>query len=144
MDTNTFTESFENIIDFRQPWKIKHKLIDIIFISVVATIAGADKWIDVADFADDKEDFLKQYVSLENGIPSHDTFERIFENLDSEAFNKSFINWTNTLTSNSKDRIIAIDGKTSRRSHDKEINKKEIVISLKGTAVLLREQVRQL
>lgn len=128
MNNNTFTESFKNVTDFRQPWKIKHKLIDIIFIAVVATIAGADKWIDVADFADDKEEFLKQYISLENGAPSHDTFERIFENLDSEAFNKSFISWTNTITNNSKDRIIAIDGKTSRRSHDKEIDKKAIHI----------------
>lgn len=128
MNTNTFTESFKNIIDFRQPWKIKHNLIEIIFIAVVATIAGADKWIDVADFAEDKNEFLKQYISLENGAPSHDTFERIFENLDNEAFNKSFISWTNTLTNNSKGRIIAIDGKTSRRSHDNEIEKKAIHI----------------
>ena len=128
MNNNTFTESFKNVIDFRQEWKVKHKLIDIIFIAVVATIAGADKWIDVADFAEDKEEFLKQYISLENGIPSHDTFERVFENLESEVFNKSFISWAQTLSNNSKGRIIAIDGKTSRRSHDNEINKKAIHI----------------
>lgn len=128
MDTNTFAESFKSIIDFRQPWKIKHKLIDIIFIAVIATIANADNWIDVADFADDKEEFLKKYIDLDNGIPSHDTFERIFENLDSEVFNKCFIAWVNTLTDNSKGRIIAIDGKTSRRSHDKVVDKNAIHI----------------
>ena len=128
MDTNTFSESFKNVNDFRESWKVKHKLIDIIFIAIVATIAGADKWIDVADFAEDKEEFLKKYLSLENGVPSHDTFERVFENLDSDSFNKSFISWVNTLTDNSKGRIIAIDGKTSRRSHDKGIDKKAIHI----------------
>lgn len=56
MTTNTFTESFRNTTDFRQSWKIKHKLIDILFIAVVATIASSDNWIDVGDFADDKEE----------------------------------------------------------------------------------------
>lgn len=118
MDTNTFTESFKNIIDFRQSWKIKHKLIEIIFIAVVATIANSNNWVEVEVFAKDKLEWLRKFIPLENGVPSHDTFERVFEILDSKAFNESFINWTNTLTNNSKGRIIAVDGKTSRRSHD--------------------------
>lgn len=118
METNTFTESFGNIIDYRQQGKIKHKLIDIIFVAVVATIGNANNWIEVEAFAEAREKWLKKYIALENGIPSHDTFERVFENLDSEAFNKAFINWTTTITDKSEGRIIAIDGKTSRRSHD--------------------------
>jgi predicted transposase YbfD/YdcC len=118
MDTNTFTESFKNINDFRQPWKIKHRLIEVIFTAVVATIANANTWIEVEAFVEAKEEWFKKFISLENGIPSHDTYERVFENLDSEAFNSAFIHWTSTLSDNSDGRVIAIDGKTSRRSHD--------------------------
>lgn len=127
MDDNTFTNSFENIIDFRQQGKVKHKLIEIIFTAVVATIANANTWIEVEAFAEAKEEWLKKYISLENGIPSHDTFERVFENLDSEAFNKAFIDWTHTISGNSEGRIIAVDGKTVRRSHDGEKNAIHIV-----------------
>lgn len=120
MVSNTFTESFQNIIDFRQQGKVLHKLIDILFIAVVATIANADNWTEVEAFAETKEEWFKKYIKLENGIPSHDTFERVFENLDSEAFNKAFIGWTRGIANNSEGRIIAVDGKTSRRSHDGE------------------------
>ena len=70
---------------------------------------------------------MKKFIPLENGVPSYDTFERVFGILDSKAFNEAFINWTNKLTSNSKGRIIAVDGKTSRRSHDGETGAIHIV-----------------
>lgn len=128
MDTNTFTESFKNVTDFRQEWKVKHKLIEVLFTAVVATIANANTWIEVETFVQAKQEWFKKYIDLENGIPSHDTYERIFENLDSVAFNSAFISWSNELSDKSKGRIIAIDGKTSRRSHDREIKKKAIHI----------------
>lgn len=118
MYANTFTESFENVIDFRQEGKVKHKLVEIIFTAVVATIANANTWIEVEAFVEAKEKWFKQFVSLDNGVPSHDTYERVFENLDTLAFNDAFIHWTSTLSDNSEGRVIAIDGKTSRRSHD--------------------------
>ncbi len=98
------------------------------FTSVVATIANANTWIEVEAFVEAKEEWFKQFVELENGVPSHDTYERVFENTDTEAFNSSFMNWTNEASSKSDGIIIAIDGKTSRRSHDKESDKKAIHI----------------
>ena len=120
MNIKDFKDSFGDINDFRQEGKVKHNLIEILFIAVVATIANADSWIEIEAFAETKEEWLRKYLLLENGIPSHDTFERIFENIDSEAFNQSFMNWTKKISAQSKGRIVAIDGKTSRRSHDGE------------------------
>ena len=73
-----------------------------------------------------KENLLKRYVKLENGIPSHDTFQRVFEHLDPKAFNRAFMDWTNKLCDNTEGRIIALDGKTLRGSTDG--NKKAIHI----------------
>ena len=128
MDTNKFIENFSHISDFRQEGKVKHKLIDIMFTSVVATIANANTWIEVEAFVEAKEEWFKQFIELKNGVPSHDTYERVFENIDSAIFNSSFMNWTHDISSKSKGRIVAIDGKTSRRSHDKNIDKKSIHI----------------
>ncbi len=113
-----FEKTFKEVDDFRQESKIKHLLIEILFIAVVATIAGADGWIAIGTFAESKEEWLRKYIPLNNGVPSHDTFERVFENIDVRSFDKTFINWTERLSKKSKDRIIAVDGKTVRRSHD--------------------------
>src|SRR5699024_9683035 len=67
-----------------------------------------------------KNEWLKKYLPLENGIPSHDTLQRVFENIDSKAFNKAFINWTNKMSKHSEGRVVAIDGKTVRRSFEGE------------------------
>ncbi|MBN4069820.1 ISAs1 family transposase, partial [bacterium AH-315-G05] len=117
---NRFKKTFKEVDDFRQEGKIKHPLIEILFIAVVATIAGADGWIAIGTFAESKEEWLRQYIPLDNGVPSHDTFERVFENIDVVSFNRTFINWTERLSKKTKDRIIAVDGKTLRRSHDGE------------------------
>lgn len=128
MDTNKFIENFSHMPDFRQEGKVKHKLIDIIFTSVVATISNANTWIEVETFVEAKKEWFKQFVELKNGVPSHDTYERVFENIDSTVFNSSFMNWTHNISNESEGRIVAIDGKTSRRSHDKSIDKKAIHI----------------
>lgn len=120
MNIKEFEDSFGNIGDFRQEGKVKHKLIEILFIAVVATIANADSWIEVGDFAETREEWLRKYIDLENGVPSHDTFERVFENIEGKAFNKAFIDWTKKISKQTEGRIIAVDGKTLRRSHDGE------------------------
>ena len=117
---NNFKESFSAVKDFRQEWKVKHSLIEIFFIAVVATIANANTWTEIGAFAEVKKEWLKKYIPLNNGVSSHDTFQRVFENIDSKAFNKAFINWTNKITEHTEGRIIAIDGKTVRRSFDGE------------------------
>ena len=122
MNMNNFKNSFSNIKDFRQEWKIKHSLLEVIFIAVIATIANANTWIEIGTFAQIKKDWFKKYMPLENGVPSHDTFQRIFENIDPKSFNKAFVNWTNKLSDQTEGRVVAIDGKTVRRSFDGEKN----------------------
>lgn len=122
MNINNFKDSFGSIKDFRQEWKVKHNLIEILFIAVIASVANSNTWLEIGAFAEAKKDWLKKYVALENGVPSHDTFQRVFENMDSKAFNKAFINWTDTINEHTEGRIVAIDGKTVRRSFDNEKN----------------------
>lgn len=120
MKIKDFKESFKNVKDFRQAHKVKHDLTEMLFVAVVATIANCNTWLEIEAFAEIKSELLKKYVKLENGIPSHDTFQRVFEQLDSKAFNKAFMEWTHNLCDNTEGRIIAIDGKTIRRSFDGE------------------------
>lgn len=120
MDIKDFKKSFEEIEDFRQAGKVKHKLIDILFIGVVASIANANTFLEIGAFAEVKEDWLKKYIDLEYGVPSHDTIQRVFEHLDSKTFNKAFMEWTNKVSEHTEGRIIAVDGKTVRGSIDGE------------------------
>lgn len=92
----------------------------MLFIAVLATISNANTQLEIEAFAEIKKELLKKYLNLENGIPSHDTFQRFFEQLDSKAFNKAFMKWANKLSDNTQGRIIAIDGKTVRRSFNRE------------------------
>ena len=115
-----FIEYCENIIDFRQEGKIRHQLRDILFIAVAATIGNADSWTQVEAFAETHEEWLRQYLELPNGIPSHDTYERVFDRIDPVQFAKAFIAWTDAIADKSGQAIVAIDGKTVRGSFDKQ------------------------
>lgn len=126
MNLKDFRESFEKVEDFRESHKVKHNLLEIIFVAIVATVANSNTWLEIEAFGEIKENLLKRYVKLENGIPSHDTFQRVFEHLDPKAFNRAFMDWTNKLCDNTEGRIIALDGKTLRGSTDG--NKKAIHI----------------
>jgi predicted transposase YbfD/YdcC len=103
-----FIELFAAIPDERQDWKTKHKLVDIIFIAVVCTIANCDDWEDIEWFANLKSDWFKKYLELPNGIPSHDTMERVFSWIDADAFGKCFMEWIG----------FAIDGKVPKAAKD--------------------------
>ena len=100
-----------------------HSFIDIIAIAICAAICGAEGWTDVEEYGRSKEDWLRQFLELKNGIPSHDTFGRVFEKLDPVAFEKCFISWVSSLNELDGLETIAIDGKTLRRSHDRTHNK---------------------
>ena len=89
-------------------------------------IANCDGWEEIGMFAEAKEAWLKKHLELPNGIPSHDTIQRVFENVDIESFNNCFINWTNEIADRSKNTVIAIDGKTVRHSFDNENGKKAV------------------
>lgn len=97
----------------------RHSLLDIIVIAICGVVAGADDWVSVVDFGEAKVEWLKQFLGLPNGIPSHDTFGRVFGLLDPAEFEVCFSSWTRAAFGEVTDEIIAIDGKTVRRSHDR-------------------------
>jgi predicted transposase YbfD/YdcC len=117
---------FANLSDPRVSGRCDHKLIDIIIIAICAVICNADDWVAVETFGKVNEAWLRQFLELPNGIPSHDTFGRVFAALDAEAFQTSFTRWVEAVFQVTKGQVIAIDGKTCRRSHDKGIGKEAI------------------
>ncbi len=86
-------ECFGELEDPRMVNKCRHQLMDIIVIAVCATIANADGWEDIAWFGQSKAAWLKQWLALPNGIPSADTFRRVFEPLDAQGFERCFVSW---------------------------------------------------
>lgn len=118
--------SFQDLPDPRVEGRCDHKLVDIIVIAVCAVIAGAETWVDVEQFGQARQAWLETFLELPAGIPSHDTFGRFFAALDAEAFQSSFIRWVEGVFRISKGQVIAIDGKTVRRSHDRTIGKDAI------------------
>lgn len=103
----------------------RHKLLDIIIIAICGMICGAEGWAEIEEFGKEKEEWLKTILELPNGIPSHDTFGRVFARLDPVQFEACFFEWVQSLTE-SIEGVIAIDGKTLRRSHDKVNGKKAL------------------
>jgi predicted transposase YbfD/YdcC len=95
-----------------------HSLLDMVFITLCATICGAEGWADVERFGKSKRDWFARFLSLENGIPSHDTFGRVFARLDTQEFQTCVHNWLLNLGLQLKDQGISIDGKTLRHSFD--------------------------
>ncbi len=110
---------FKKIKDPRDILRIEHKLEEIIIIALFAVIAGADTWDDIEDYGKDREEWLKTFLELTNGIPSHDTFNRVFSMINTEQFSKCFVEWTEEMRKEKYREVIGIDGKTIRRSRCK-------------------------
>jgi len=110
---------FKVLPDPRCPVNRRHTLGDIIVLSIAAVLCGADGWVEIEQFAHAKEAWFRQFLSLENGIPSHDTFGRVFALLDPKAFEACFRSWVASISDFIPGEVIAIDGKTLRRSHDR-------------------------
>jgi len=126
---------FGDIPDPRVQGRCEHKLIDIIIIAICGIITGAEGWVEVETFGKSKEEWLKNFLELANGIPSHDTFGRAFDILEAEAFQDGFSRWVENVFHVTKGQVVAIDGKTARRSHDKTIGKDAIhMVSAWATA----------
>ncbi len=122
----SINECFGDIDDPRVEGRCDYPLIEVITIAICAVIAGANGWTDVETFGKSKEAWLKQFLKLEKGTPSHDTFGDVFRMIDGEEFQRSFMRWIEGVFSVTKGQVIAIDGKTARRSHDKSIGKDAI------------------
>jgi predicted transposase YbfD/YdcC len=112
----TVSRYFTRLRDPRRKHLKRHLLIDIIAIAICGVIAGADDWQQIVTFAQHRRLWLQTFLSLPNGIPSHDTFERVFERLDPYAFQACFQQWVEALAQTLGLGHIAIDGKTLRHS----------------------------
>lgn len=119
---NKLLKFAKGIKDFRLNRKKLHPVENIVFITVLAVICGMETWEEIEDFGEDRKDFLKDYLDLKNGIPSHDTFNRFFSLFDPDKFQTLFIEWLHELL-NIKVEIgnqVAIDGKSNRGTGTKK------------------------
>ena len=96
----------------------RHKLMDILVIAICAVICGADSWSDIELFGKNKQAWLKKFLELPNGIPSHDTFGRVFALINSEEFRRRFTEWVQAINQLTQGQVIAVDGKQLRGSAD--------------------------
>jgi len=120
MDTQNLSllDYLSDLPDHRDPRMIKHLLVDIVTIAIVAVICGADTWEEIELFGLSRENWFREFLKLPEGIPSHDTFNRVFAWLNPLEFQKRFRQWTESLRTYVESEVIAIDGKTARRSKD--------------------------
>jgi predicted transposase YbfD/YdcC len=124
-DQSLFISIFNQLEDPRIERNKEHRLLDIVGLSICAAICGADSWTDVECFGKAKEPWLRTFLGLEKGIPSHDTIGRVFAALDPGVFQACFQQWVCALKHN-VEGVVAIDGKTIRRSHDSRKGKQAI------------------
>ena len=123
MDTSVpegLIEHFSKLEDPRVDRNKKHELIDVIVLCVCAVLSGAEGWCDIEEFGRAKLDWLRRYVPLTNGIPVDDTIARIISALSVSGFQECFLSWMEDVVKLSDGEIIALDGKTHRRTHDRK------------------------
>jgi predicted transposase YbfD/YdcC len=112
-------EAFSSLEDPRVERHKRHMLIDIIIIlSICAVISGADGWEAIEQFGKNKKDWLRKWIDLENGIPSHDCIARVISRIKSSEMTDCFIVWVNSIAELTQGEVVAIDGKTARHSYD--------------------------
>lgn len=117
-NTNTPIAFFSSVTDPRVLRTQKHSLESILFISLCAVICGAEGWNEIEDYGNAKIDWLEKFLHLPNGIPSHDTFNRVISMLDPKELNGSFVAWTRSIAELTDGEVVAIDGKCMRGSSD--------------------------
>ena len=126
MRTGSLVESFSHMEDPRSDSGKRHDLMDIISIAICAVICGAEGWLDVEMFGRSKYAWFKRFLNLSDGVPSHDTFGRVFSRIDPVQFQRCFADWVKGISELSQGEVIAIDGKTLRRSYDRSCGKAAI------------------
>lgn len=125
-ESTSLTEHFGNLNDPRIERHKRHKLIDIVILTICASICGSEGWEDIEEYGHTKYDWLKSFLELPHGIPSHDTIRRLFIRLDPKEFQRCFMEWVKAASGAISGQVVAIDGKTLRRSHDRGAGKKAI------------------
>jgi predicted transposase YbfD/YdcC len=124
--TASIVEHFEELVDPRIERQKQHKLLDIIVIAICAVLCGANDWVAVETFGKAKEGWFRRFLALPNGIPSHDTFGRVFALLSPGQFQECFVSWIQAVVQVVAGQFVAIDGKTLRRSYDRRSAKAAI------------------
>jgi len=117
---------FSKLEDPRLDRQKLHQLMDIIVIAICAVICGAENWVDIANFGKARNEWFKKFLELPNGIPSHDTFGRVFSLLNANAFEACFFDWVQAVNQVTSGHVIAIDGKELRHSYDTVLGQKAI------------------
>ena len=122
----TLLDHFAKLTDPRIDRTKEHKLIDILAIAICGMLCGADNWVAMEQYGNAKQEWLKQFLELPNGIPSHDTISRLFARLDPKEFEQCFQDWVKTISELIPGEVISIDGKTVKHSGSKTKNQKPI------------------
>ncbi|MHB8644350.1 MAG: ISAs1 family transposase [Thermomicrobiales bacterium] len=116
---STITTHFATLTDPRIDHTKRHHLLDLLTIALCAILCGADEWVAMEQFGNAKREWFATSLTLPNGIPSHDTFGRVFAALDPDQFQHCFLTWVQQSVTQTDGAVIACDGKTVRRSHDR-------------------------
>jgi predicted transposase YbfD/YdcC len=133
--TASITDHFASLKDPRIDRTKRHQLLDILVIAICAILCGADDWVEVALFGNAKLTWLRTFLELPNGIPSHDTFGRVFARLNPEQFQQCFLAWIQAVSEVTRGQVIAIDGKVLRGSCHRLLGKAGIdMVSAWATA----------
>jgi len=111
-------EHFSKLEDPRIERHKKHQLTDIIVLSISAVCSGANGWEAIEEFGHEKLDWLRKFIPLKNGVPSHDCVNYVLARVSPELFRECFISWTRAVMNTLSDEVIALDGKTARGSRD--------------------------
>ena len=122
----TIADYFVDVEDPRIERTKRHQLIDVITIAICAVICGADSWVAIETYGKAKQKWLDHFLELPNGIPSHDTFARIFALMNPEQFQECFASWIKSVALLTDGEVIAIDGKSLKNSYDKKFGNRAI------------------
>lgn len=116
-ETN-FLDEFSSLEDPRSARNQLHSLSEILLVTLLGVICGAEGWQDIENYGKAKIDYLRQYLEFANGVPSDDTIRRLFRSIDPENFKDIFSQWVKSIADVTDTKVIAIDGKSNRRTHD--------------------------
>ena len=115
-ERRSLVDHFSALEDPRQAWKVVYPLPEILLVVLCGTLAGASNFVEIEEWGEDRLEFLRRFLPFERGIASHDTLNDVVNALDGDLFAACFSAWVEELRDAEPD-IVAIDGKTSRRSH---------------------------